>query len=208
MDALVALRGAVRASLEKYSAGDVILVAVSGGADGPREQCASADPRSLGGGGGAGEAAGDMKPVVVLKAGSTAAGARAAKSHTGQLAGGEAAYSAAFRRAGMIRAENFEQLFDITIALAMQPLPQGDRVAVITNAGGPGIMASDALEANGLEVATLDPATVSALRAFLKCPMQAWAKHRMRLADDEEDVLALVEIRIGISRWDGDDRAR
>lgn len=115
----------------------------------------------------AGEAAGDMKPVVVLKAGSTSAGARAAMSHTGQLAGGEAAYSAAFRRAGMIRAENFEQLFDITIAFSMQPLPQGDRIAVITNAGGPGILAADAIEKLGMKIQPLQKNIADRLRAQL-----------------------------------------
>ena len=97
--------------------------------------------------------AAEVKPVVILKVGVTAAGARAASSHTGSLAGADMAYGAAFKRAGVIRAESFEALFDYATALAMQPLPRGKRVAVVTNAGGPGIMAADAGEALGLDLA-------------------------------------------------------
>ncbi len=85
-------------------------------------------------------------PVVILKAGTTAAGGKAASSHTGSLAGADIAYGAAFKRAGVVRTDDFESLFDFAAALAMQPLPKGNRVAVITNAGGPGIMAADAVE--------------------------------------------------------------
>ena len=98
-----------------------------------------------------------VKPVVVLKAGTSGAGARAASSHTGSLAGADIAYGAAFSCSGILRAATFEALFDYATALAMQPLPQGNRVAVITNAGGPGIMAADALENCGLQVAALSP---------------------------------------------------
>ncbi len=97
------------------------------------------------------EAAG-KKPVVILKVGITQAGAKAASSHTGSLAGADMAYGAAFKRAGVIRAENFESLFDYALALGMQPLPTGNRVCVITNAGGPGIMAADAAESMGLKM--------------------------------------------------------
>ena len=99
------------------------------------------------------EEAAAIKPVVILKVGTTQAGAKAASSHTGSLAGADMAYGAAFRRAGVIRAENFEQLFDHAQALAAQPLPRGNRVAIITNAGGPGIMAADAAETVGLRLA-------------------------------------------------------
>ncbi|MCG3198038.1 MAG: acetate--CoA ligase family protein [Candidatus Omnitrophica bacterium] len=108
-----------------------------------------------------------IKPVVVLKAGTTAAGGKAASSHTGSLAGADIAYGAAFRRAGVIRAENFESLFDIATALSMQPLPKGRRVAIITNAGGPGIMAADAVENVGLEVKPLAESTSTALKQRL-----------------------------------------
>jgi acetyltransferase len=115
----------------------------------------------------AAEAAASVKPVVILKAGTTSAGARAASSHTGSLAGADIAYGAAFRRSGVIRAETFEQLFDFATALAMQPLPRGNRIAIITNAGGPGIMAADAVEQSGLRVAALHRNTATALRQRL-----------------------------------------
>ena len=91
----------------------------------------------------------------------------AASSHTGALAGADIAYGAAFRRAGVIRAETFEALFDYAMALAMQPIPASDRVAIITNAGGPGTMAADAVENAGMRVATLRPGTATALRKKL-----------------------------------------
>jgi len=113
------------------------------------------------------ESVAQVKPVVILKAGTTSAGSKAASSHTGALAGADIAYGAAFNRAGVIRAETFEALFDYATALAMQPLPKGDRVAIITNAGGPGIMAADAVEHAGLKVASLHPETADALREKL-----------------------------------------
>lgn len=112
------------------------------------------------------EAAG-VKPVVILKVGITQAGAKAASSHTGSLAGADIAYGAAFRRAGVVRAENFEALFDYAMAFSMQPLPQGDRVGIITNAGGPGIMAADAAETLGLKMVSPTPASSAKLRAVL-----------------------------------------
>ncbi len=107
------------------------------------------------------------KPVVVLKVGTSRAGERAASSHTGSLAGADMAYGAAFRRAGVIRAESFEDLMDAARAFAMQPMPRGNRVAIITNAGGPGIMAADAVENLGMTVAVLGSNSASALRARL-----------------------------------------
>lgn len=108
-----------------------------------------------------------VKPVVVLKAGTTSSGSKAASSHTGALAGTDIAYGAAFKRAGIIRADTFELLFDYATAFAMQPLPKGDRVAIITNAGGPGIMAADAVEQAGMKVASLHPETADQLRERL-----------------------------------------
>jgi len=105
-----------------------------------------------------------IKPVIILKSGTTSAGSKAATSHTGALAGADIAYGAAFKRAGVIRAESFEALFDYATALAMQPVPAGDRVAIITNAGGPGTMAADAVEHAGMRVAMLNPGTADALR--------------------------------------------
>ncbi len=113
------------------------------------------------------EQAAGIKPVVILKVGVTSAGAKAASSHTGSLAGADMAYGAAFKRAGVIRAENFEALFDYATAFAMQPLPNGERVAVITNAGGPGIMAADASESLGLKLVTPSKESDAKLREFM-----------------------------------------
>jgi len=107
------------------------------------------------------------KPVIILKSGTTAAGQRAASSHTGVLAGAEIAYGAAFKRSGVIRADSFEALLDYATLLAMQPLPRGDRVLIITNAGGPGTMAADAVEKAGMTVSGLERNTATALRARL-----------------------------------------
>jgi acetyl coenzyme A synthetase (ADP forming)-like protein len=113
------------------------------------------------------EATASVKPVVIFKSGRTSSGVKAASSHTGSLAGADIAYSAAFKRAGVVRAETFEALFDYASALAMQPLPKGNRVAIITNAGGPGIMAADAVEEAGLKVAALTPRIADDLRKKL-----------------------------------------
>jgi len=113
------------------------------------------------------EAVAATKPVLVLKVGTTQAGARAASSHTGSLAGADIAYGAAFQRAGVVRAETFESLFDYATAFAMQPLPKGNRVAIVTNAGGPGIMAADAVEEAGLKVVALSKQTADTLRPKL-----------------------------------------
>ncbi|MCB8968764.1 MAG: acetate--CoA ligase family protein [Ardenticatenaceae bacterium] len=107
------------------------------------------------------------KPVLALKVGRFASGQRAVASHTGALAGSEAAFEAAFRRAGVIRANTSEELFDWARALAWCKLPQGRRVAVLTNAGGPAVTAADALEAHGLQLADLSAETKNALRQFL-----------------------------------------
>ncbi|MCX8109309.1 MAG: acetate--CoA ligase family protein, partial [Verrucomicrobiae bacterium] len=113
------------------------------------------------------EQAANVKPVVILKVGITQAGAKAASSHTGSLAGADIAYGAAFKRSGVIRAENFEALFDYALAFATQPVPKGDRVAIITNAGGPGIMAADAAEGLGLKMVVPSEETQARLRAVL-----------------------------------------
>ena len=115
------------------------------------------------------------KPIVAVKSGRSAAGARAASSHTGALAGAETAVEAVFRQTGVIRTDTIEELFDMSMLLANQPVPKGNRVAIITNAGGPGIMATDACEANGLDVPPLTEATNAALRAFL--PAEASVKN-------------------------------
>ncbi len=113
------------------------------------------------------------KPVVILKAGRTESGAKAASSHTGSLAGADSAYNSAFERTGVIRVESIEHLFDICTAFAYQPLPQGDRVAVVTNAGGPGIMMTDALEMAGLKMARLSDSVKEELMNYLPAAASA-----------------------------------
>ena len=106
-------------------------------------------------------------PVVAIKVGRSASGRQAVASHTGALAGRDAAYQAAFDRAGVIRAESSEEMFDWARALAWCPLPAGRRIAVLTNAGGPGAIAADSLEANGLKLAPLTEDTRQGLQALL-----------------------------------------
>ena len=108
-----------------------------------------------------------IKPILLIKSGGTSAGAKAASSHTGSLAGSETAYESAFERAGIIRCDSIKQQFDYAQAFANQPLPAGTRVAVITNAGGPGIMAADAIERRGLTFAKPDKKTIDKLSAEL-----------------------------------------
>lgn len=107
------------------------------------------------------------KPVVIVKSGNTNAGARAVSSHTGTLAGSAKAYDAAFKQSGIIRAATIKDLFNYANTLANQPLPKGKKVAIITNAGGPGIMATDAFEENGISLANLEKSTVEKLKKFL-----------------------------------------
>lgn len=107
------------------------------------------------------------KPIVAVKAGRSAAGARAASSHTGALATSDAIVGDLFRQAGIIRTDTLEELFDVAALLANQPLPPGRRVAIMTNAGGPGILAADSCDASGLEIVQLSDQTTAALRLFL-----------------------------------------
>ena len=107
------------------------------------------------------------KPIITIKSGTTNAGSRAVSSHTGTLAGSERAYEAAFRQSGVIRARSVQELFDYSIAFARQPLLRNDRIAIITNAGGPGIMATDACERAGLQLASLEAEAMNALRQAL-----------------------------------------
>ena len=129
----------------------------------------------------AAEEAARRKPVVVLKAGQGASAAKAVASHTGALAGSAEAYDAAFHHSGVLRANTTEELFDWARALAWQPLPEGDRVAILSNAGGPAILAVDVIEAAGLRLAPLTDAT----REFLHPRLPAAAS-----AENPVDVLA------------------
>lgn len=152
---------------------------------------------------------GRRKPIVAVKSGRTAAGSRAASSHTGALASSEEAVIALFRQAGVIRVDTIEELFDAASLLANQPIPAGRRIGIVTNAGGPGILAADALEANGLEI----PELSADLRAKIgsKLPAEASTRnpvdliasggpdeyeHAIRLLLDSGEVDALIAIYV------------
>lgn len=104
------------------------------------------------------------KPILAIKSGRTVEGAKAALSHTGALAGSDEAYDSLFTQCEVFRVESLEELFDYAVAFAMQPLPKGNRVAIVTNAGGLGIMATDAAIRYGLTLAPLQEATRTRLR--------------------------------------------
>lgn len=107
------------------------------------------------------------KPIVILKSGSSSAGAKAASSHTGALAGSDLAYDLAFEQTGAIRAQSMTELFDLGLAFSKLPLPKGDRVAIITNAGGGGVVTADAVEKLGLKMAELSEQTIAELKECL-----------------------------------------
>ncbi|BCX02576.1 MAG: GNAT family N-acetyltransferase [Candidatus Roseilinea sp.] len=107
------------------------------------------------------------KPIIIIKAGRTAAAAQAAASHTGSMAGSDDALDAAFRRCGVLRVNTIADLFYMAEVLAKQPRPKGPRLTIVTNAGGPGVLTTDALVQNGGELAPLAPETMEKLNAFL-----------------------------------------
>ena len=112
------------------------------------------------------------KPIIVIKAGRTAAAAKAAASHTGSLTGSDAVLDEAFRRAGVLRVDEISNVFHMADILAKQPLPNGSRLAVLTNAGGPGVLATDVLSLGGGELAELSAATMERLNTVLP---QSWS---------------------------------
>jgi acetyl coenzyme A synthetase (ADP forming)-like protein len=107
------------------------------------------------------------KPLIILKSGTTSAGAKAASSHTGALAGRETTFECAFKQSGVIRVHTINELFNYAIAFATQPLPRGPNVAIITNSGGPGILAADASDKSNLHLIPLHKKYVDELRTFL-----------------------------------------
>jgi len=107
------------------------------------------------------------KPLILIKSGGTKAGARAASSHTGALAGSETAFGAVFKQTGTIRANNIEELFELAMSFSAKRVPKGNRLLIITNAGGPGIMAADTAENLGVELPILSSGSVEALKAGL-----------------------------------------
>jgi acetyl coenzyme A synthetase (ADP forming)-like protein len=162
------------------------------------------------------------KPVVALKSGRTPAGGRAAGSHTAALAAREVAVDALFQQTGVIRAETLEEMFDLAAALGSQPLPAGHRVAIVTNAGGPGILCADACEAGGLVLPELSPATKAQLAAFLPAAAglgnpvdmiaSATPEHYRRalaavLASGEADALIVIYIPVGVAETEAVTRA-
>jgi acetyl coenzyme A synthetase (ADP forming)-like protein len=154
--------------------------------------------------------AGRHKPVVAVKSGRSSAGARAAASHTGALlAASDVTVDALFRQAGIIRTDTLEEMFDVATLLAHQPPPKGDRVAIVTNAGGLGILCADTCEANGLRVLPLPDAPKAKLREFLPevasvgnpVDMVASAtaedyERAIRIVAEEPDIDAMIVIYI------------
>jgi acetyl coenzyme A synthetase (ADP forming)-like protein len=151
----------------------------------------------------------EQKPIVAVKSGRSRAGARAASSHTGALAASDVVVDALFRQAGVIRTTTLEELFDVAALLAHQPVPAGPRIAILSNAGGPAILAADACEANGLLMSTLSTATATALREFLPdaasvgnpvdmlasaTPEHYERSARLLLADDNVDSLLVIYV--------------
>jgi acetyltransferase len=147
------------------------------------------------------------KPLVAMKVGATQAGSRAVASHTGALAGSDRVYEAALRRCGIVRARTFDELIDWSRCLAEMPLPKGPRLAILTNAGGPGVIAADSSEGNHLELTPLSSRTQDELRALLPPaaglgnpidtlasggPEQHAACARILLDDPEVNALAVV----------------
>lgn len=143
------------------------------------------------------------KPIVLLKSGGTAAGARAASSHTGALAGSDTAFDAAFRQAGVIRARGIEELFDTALTFSGGKLPAGDRLLIITNAGGPGILAADAAERAGVKLPQMAAETIKALTA--KLPPNASLYNPVDLIGDatSERYAAALEAAVADPNVDG-----
>ena len=108
-----------------------------------------------------------VKPVIALKAGRTSSGAKAASSHTGAMSGSDQVYEAAMKQAGVVRVKNIEEMFDLLQAFSSMPLPQGEGVAIVTNAGGLGVMAADACADNGLPLASFEASTIQRLKEKL-----------------------------------------
>ena len=140
----------------------------------------------------------EQKPIIAVKAGVTPEGARAASSHTGALAGSDEAYDAILRQSGVLRVESVSDLFDYARAFAEQPLPKGNRVAIITNGGGPGIMATDACVRYGLQVAQFSETTKKRLRAGL--PKAASVNNPVDIVGDAQADRYEVALRAAL--WD------
>jgi acetyl coenzyme A synthetase (ADP forming)-like protein len=165
---------------------------------------------------------GRSKPIVAVKSGRTGAGAHAASSHTGAMAAGDGAVDALFAQAGVIRTDTLAELFGVASVLANQPLPASRRIGILTNGGGPGILAADACEAAGLQVTELTPETQEQLRSFLpreagvsnpvdmiaSAPAEAYGRAmRLMAADPNVDILLVIFIPPIVTRPDDVARA-
>src|SRR5688572_11885502 len=137
------------------------------------------------------------KPIVAVKAGRSGSGARAASSPTGALAASDSIVDALFRQSGVIRTETLEELFEVAALLAHQPLPAGKKVGILTNAGGPGILAADACEGFGLTVPSLSAATVAALRGSLPVSASVSNPVDMLATASAEDYRRAIPILLG-----------
>jgi acetyl coenzyme A synthetase (ADP forming)-like protein len=135
-----------------------------------------------------------QKPIVAVKAGRTGAGKRAASSHTAALAASDVAVDALFHQTGVIRAETLDEMFDLAAALSSQPLPAGRRVAILTNAGGLGILCADTCEANGLMVRELSEVTKNQLKEFLPATASVANPIDMIASASADDFRKAVEI--------------
>lgn len=136
------------------------------------------------------------KPIIAIKAGTTEAGVRAVSSHTGSLAGSDVAYSAAFKKAGIIRVETLEELFNFVLAFGSQPIPKGKRVLIVTNGGGPGILATDACEKLGLELPLLEPELIEHLRGHM--PPHASLNNPIDVLGDADENRYKIAVETGI----------
>ncbi len=145
---------------------------------------------------------GRRKPIVAVKSGRTRAGSRAASSHTAALAASDVAVDALFHQAGVIRADTLDEMFDIAACLETQPLPGGRRVGVVTNAGGPGILAADACEAAGLTLATLSAETRARLTACLPAMASCGNPIDMIASADTEQYRRTIETILTASEID------
>jgi len=143
------------------------------------------------------------KPVIALKAGTTDVGVRAVSSHTGSLAGSDVAFSAAFKKAGILRVNTLEELFDLVLSFEEQPLPKGKRVLIVTNGGGPGILTADACEKNGLSLPLLEPSIREELRKSL--PPHASVNNPVDVLGDADENRYRIAVDAGLrsSRVDG-----
>ena len=145
---------------------------------------------------------GRHKPIVAVKAGRTGAGQRAAGSHTAALAADDVAVDALFHQTGVIRAETLGEMFDLALTLGSQPLPKGRRVAILTNAGGLGILCADACESNGLSVQQLSAQTTQRLRDFLPPAASVGNPVDMIASASADDFRRAVEILVGAEETD------